>query len=64
MRRIGKHLEHINGIRFERAVEDEETSKLELALDFVSVDVVNLLSARLDLIAIASYNLPALAGCS
>lgn len=42
MRRVIEHLESFNGIRFERTVEDEETSKIELALHVISMDLVNL----------------------
>ena len=36
MGRIGKHLQSLDSIRFERTVEDQESSKLEFALDLVS----------------------------
>jgi hypothetical protein len=46
VRRIGKHLEDINGIGFERTVENKETSEIELALDLITVDVVDLSLAK------------------
>lgn len=42
MRRVVEHLENFDSIRFERTVEDEETSKIELALHIISVNLVNL----------------------
>ena len=42
VRRIGKHFEDLDRIGLERAVEDQESSKFKLALDFVSGDVVDL----------------------
>jgi hypothetical protein len=36
MGRIGKHLQSLDSIRFERTVEDQEPSKLEFALDLIS----------------------------
>jgi len=34
--RIGKHFQSLDSIRLERTVEDQESSKLEFALDLVS----------------------------
>lgn len=42
MRRVVEHLEDFDSIRLERTVEDEETSKIELALHIISVNLVNL----------------------
>lgn len=42
MRRVVEHLENFDSIRLERTVEDKETSKIELALHIISVNLVNL----------------------
>jgi len=44
--RIGKHLERLDSIRLQRAVEDQEPSKLEITFDLISRSVVNLPLAR------------------
>jgi hypothetical protein len=42
MGRIGKHLQSLDSIRFEGAVEDQEPSKLEFTLDLISRSGVDL----------------------
>jgi hypothetical protein len=42
MRRVGQHLEGLNGIRFQRAMKNEESGKYEVTLDVFSVEPVNL----------------------
>lgn len=42
MRRVIEHLDSLNSIRLKRAVEDEEPSKHETALNILSVELVDL----------------------
>jgi hypothetical protein len=47
MARICQHFEHLDGVRLEGAVEDEETGKLEIALDIGPGNDVDLYDQRL-----------------
>jgi hypothetical protein len=62
VRRISEHLEHLNRVGLERAVEHQESSKVKLALDLVSRDVVDLVS-DVDSGEAVLYS-PGPAGCS
>ena len=42
MRRVGQHFEGLDGIRFQWAMENEESGKSEVTLDFLTVKLVNL----------------------
>lgn len=42
MRRVGQHFEGLNSIRFQRAMENEESGKCEVTFDFLSVELVDL----------------------
>jgi hypothetical protein len=44
--RVGKHLEGLDGVGLERAVEDEESSELKATLDLLSRKVVDLRKGR------------------
>jgi len=45
MGRIGKHFQSLDSIRFERTVEDQESSKLEFALNLIPRSSIDLSSA-------------------
>jgi hypothetical protein len=46
MGRIGQHLERLDGIRLQRAVEDQEPCELKITFDLISRSVVNLSLAQ------------------
>ena len=42
MRAVCKHLQRFNGIVLKRTVEDQESGKCEMALDFLALEVIDL----------------------
>jgi len=46
VRRIGQHLESLDGIGLERAVEDQESSESESNLDLIPSELVDLRGRR------------------